>query len=79
MRIRMTEKREDRLRRLMQETGENTKAGAIDVAIKHYLADLEAKRRVISELDDELLEDLSTPWIPLIREVEVEEQVGMMD
>jgi len=43
MRIRMNDEREDRLRRLMQATGESTKAGALDVAVKHYLADLRNK------------------------------------
>ena len=39
----MNDEREDRLRRLMQATGESTKAGALDVAVKHYLADLRNK------------------------------------
>lgn len=42
----MNQEREDRLARLQEATGEKTKAGAIDVAIKHYLADLHAKRGV---------------------------------
>lgn len=71
MRIRMDEEREDRLRRLMQATGENTKAGAIDVAVKHYLNDLRNKQRVADDLDAEVVEELSTPWIPMERETSV--------
>lgn len=71
MRIRMDEEREDRLRRLMERTGESTKAGAIDVAIKHYLLDLENKRRVASDLPTDALEELHTPYLPLERETNV--------
>ncbi len=53
----------------MEATGKNTKSGAIDVACKHYLADLERKRKNIDELQDELVEGLSTPYIPLERKV----------
>jgi hypothetical protein len=70
MRIADTEEREDRIRRLMEATNENTKSGAIDVACKHYLADLERKRKNIQKLPDELVEELSTPYIPLEREVQ---------
>ncbi|WP_257627816.1 hypothetical protein [Haloplanus salinarum] len=71
MRIRMDDEREDRLRRLMEKTGESTKAGAIDAAIKHYLNDLENKRRVADELPTEFIEELHTPWMPLERETNV--------
>lgn len=71
MRIRMDEEREDRLRRLMQATGESTKAGAIDTAIKHYLTDLQNKRRVAESLSTESLEELHTPYLPLERETNV--------
>lgn len=71
MRIRMDEEREDRLRRLMEATGESTKAGAIDAAIKHYLADLRNKKRVADELPTEALEELHTPYIPIERETNV--------
>ena len=50
--IRMDEEREDRLRRLLEATGENTKSGAIDVAIKHYLSDLQNKERVADDPPD---------------------------
>ena len=59
------------MRRLLEETGENTKAGAVDVAIQHYLADLKAKQKVAPQLQDELVEELSTPWIPIERETKV--------
>lgn len=71
MRIRMNPEREDRLARLQEATGEKTKAGAIDAAVKHYLADLRAKRDVAPELEDELAERLSTPWLPIERETRV--------
>lgn len=71
MRIRMTDEREDRLRRLMEATGESTKAGAIDLAIKHYLNDLQNKRRVAEELPTSALEELHTPFLPLDRETNV--------
>ena len=69
MRIRMTDERENRLRRLMEATGENTKSGAIDMACKHYLADLERKQKNIDEIPDELVNELSTPYVPLEREI----------
>lgn len=67
MNIRMTENRERSLRRLMQATGENTKSKAIDTAIRHYLADLENKKRVANTLDPDYIEELSTPWLPMDR------------
>lgn len=43
MRIRMTDKRERRLKRAMDAMDENTKAGAIDRALSHYFADRQNK------------------------------------
>jgi len=63
----MTDKRDDRLRRLMQATGESTKAKALDIAVNHYLTDLRNKRRIADELTREHVTDLSTPWIPIER------------
>lgn len=37
MSLRMTEARERRIERLQEATGENTKAGALDVAANYYL------------------------------------------
>lgn len=71
MRIRMSEEREDRLRRLMQATDENTKAGALDIAVKHYLSDLQNKELVADQLTSEQLEALHTPYIPLERKTSV--------
>lgn len=71
MRIRMDDEREDRLRRLMEATGEKTKAGALDAAAKHYLADLQNKQQVAEDLDTEIAETLSTPWLPIKRETSV--------
>lgn len=69
MRIRMTDERTKRLRRLMEATGEKTKSGAIDTACKHYLADLERKQKNVEKIPDELVDELSTPYIPLERDV----------
>jgi predicted DNA-binding protein len=68
----MTDERENRLRRLMEATGENTKAGAIDIAVKHYLTDLEQKRQLVDEISPELAEELSTGSMP----IQVETSVG---
>lgn len=65
MRIRMTDERERRLRQAMEVTGENTKAGAIDAALKHLLTDVENKHAVIDRLDQRDAEILSTPWVEL--------------
>jgi len=67
----MNDEREDRLRRLMQATGESTKAGALDIAVKHYLTDLQNKEQVADELSTEFIEELHTPWLPLKRETRV--------
>lgn len=50
---------------------QKTKAGAIDVAVKHYLSDLRAKREVASKHDDKLADRLSTAWFPIERETKV--------
>lgn len=76
MNIRMTEKRERALRRLMQATDENTKSKAIDAAVRHYLADLENKQRVANDLTPEHVAELSTPWLPMERP---ETRVGAHD
>jgi len=67
----MNQEREDRLSRLQEATGEKTKAGAIDTAVKHYLSDLQMKRDVAPELEDDLAERLSTPWLPIDRRTTV--------
>lgn len=67
MNLHLPDDRADRLRRVMNATGENTKAGAIDVALSHYLADLENKQRVADELPTDVVDELSTPWLPLER------------
>ena len=71
MRIHDTDERLDRLRRVMEATGESTKSKAIDVALAHYLQDLENKRRVVRKFDDGLATELSTPWLPIARETRV--------
>jgi hypothetical protein len=69
MRLRMNDERERRLRRLMEETGEKTKSGAIDTAMAHYLADKRNKEKAIHGLSDDAVEQLSTPQLPLGRDV----------
>ena len=71
MSVRMTEERADRLRRVMDATGENTKAKALDVAMNHYLADLANKERVAADLPGDVADDLLTPWLPIDRETQV--------
>ena len=71
MSLRMSEERGDRLRRVMEATGENTKAKALDVAMNHYLDDLANKERVGNDLPADLADDLSTPWLPIERETRV--------
>ena len=71
MRIRMTDEREERIERAMREMGESTKAGAIDRALKHYLADKRAKEEIADELASEHVEALSTAWLSMERETSV--------
>jgi len=61
----MTDQRERRMRRLMKATGENTKSGAIDQAMKHYLIDLENKTQLVDELPPEHADALSTGPMPI--------------
>lgn len=68
MRIRRNQKRGDRLARLQEASGEKTKAGASDIAVKHYLADLQAKKNVFPKVSDGLARELSNPWLPIERE-----------
>jgi hypothetical protein len=71
MNLHLPDDRADRLRRVMDATGENTKAGAIDVALSHYLADLENKQHVADELPAQAVDKLSTPWMRIERETNV--------
>lgn len=71
MHIKDTPDRDRRMCQLLQATGENTKAGAVDVAIQHYLEDLAIKKRIAPQLADEIVDELSTPWIPIKRETQV--------
>jgi hypothetical protein len=69
----MTDTRERRLDRAMDAMGENTKAGAIDRALKHYLADKRNKEQVADELPGEIVQELSTPQLPIERKTTVGE------
>jgi len=75
MRLQMNPERKRRFRRVMEATGENTKAGAIDVAMKHYLRDLQQKRQLVDSLEPETAEALSTGSMP----INVEASVGDQD
>lgn len=71
MRIRMNDDREQLHKRLQDATGENTKAGAIDAAAKHFLNDLSNKERIAGEFNNDQAEALSTPWLPIDRETRI--------
>jgi hypothetical protein len=66
----MTDERETRLQRAMDET---TTSGAIDRALAHYLADKRAKAAIADNLATEHVEALSTPYLPIKRETTVGE------
>ena len=74
MSIRMSEDRADRLRRVMEATGENTKAGAVDRAMEGYLELLDALDRAGDHPDmmPELAEALSTPHVEVVYRTEYE-------
>jgi hypothetical protein len=52
---------------LMEATGENTKVGALFVAAEHYLNDKRNKKRLADDLPRELVDELSTPELPMER------------
>jgi len=64
----MTDERETRLQRAMDET---TTCGTIDRALAHYLADKRAKEAIADDLATEHVEALSTPWLTIERETSV--------
>lgn len=68
--IKKTDQRLRLWRQLQEETGEGTVAGAIDVAARHYLRDLELKQQHVEEMPDDLVDALSTPFLPLQRDVQ---------
>lgn len=74
MSIRMTDKRARLIREVMQLTGEKTKAGAIDLALAHYIEDHRQKSKVVQNLDMEVIEALSRNQMPM--ELEQEFSVG---
>lgn len=68
MSLRMTDERAQQLRHVMQATGENTKAKALDIVMNHSLADFDNKHRYADDLDGKMAENFSTPWMPIERE-----------
>lgn len=69
MSLRMSAAREEAILQVMRLTGEKTKAGAIDVALKHYAQDYRNKEMLIDELDPALVEDLNTAYLPMTMEI----------
>jgi hypothetical protein len=74
MSLRVTDKRARLLREVMQLADENTKAGAIDTALAHYIEDHRQKSKIVTDLDPEIADALSTNQLPI--ELEYEYQVG---
>ena len=75
MSLRVDEGRAEAIRQVMQLAGENTKAGAIDTALHHYIRDHRNKKRIVEDLDPDTAEKLSTPELPI--EVEISTAVGL--
>jgi len=63
----------------MEATSEKTKTGALFAAAEHYLADLQNKRRLVTDgaIDPELARELSTTELPI--SVTLETTVGHDD
>ena len=61
----------------MQLTNENTKAGAIVTALAHYIEDHRQKSNLVTDLDPEIVEELSTRQLPM--DLEYEYSVGVAD
>jgi len=74
MSLRVTDKRARLLREVMQLADENTKAGAIDTALAHYIEDHRQKSKLVTNLDPEIADALSTKQLPV--KLEYEYQVG---
>ena len=75
MSLRVDEGRAEAIRQVMELTNENTKAGAIDTALHHYIRDYRNKNRVVEKLDSDIADELSTPELPI--EVEIATSVGL--
>lgn len=70
MSLRVDEGRAEAIREVMQLAGENTKAGAIDTALHHYIRDYRNKKRIVEDLEPEIAEKLSTNELPIEKTVE---------
>ena len=70
MSLRVDEGRAEAIRKVMQLTGENTKAGAIDAALHHYIRDHRNKEAIIDDLDPSVVKKLSTSELPMTMEIE---------
>jgi len=57
--------RDELVNRIQEISGENTKAGAIDRALAHYVQDYRQKQRLVTELDRDTAERLSTSEMPI--------------
>jgi len=71
MRIRMNEDRERWIEQVKELAEEQTKSGAIDIALQHYIADVRNKQQVADELPTDVLEELHTPFLPMDRTTDV--------
>lgn len=74
MSLRITDKRARLLREMMQLSGENTKAGAIDTVLAHYIEDHRQKSKSVTDLASEIADALSTKQLPV--KLEYQYQVG---
>lgn len=66
MRVRTEIKgRDETLRLLIEATGETNKTKALFAAAEHYLQDRRQKQRLVSDLDRDMAERLSTKQLPI--------------
>jgi len=56
-RIRDTDVRDRRFRRIIEEIDKDSKSGAMDTAMKHYLKSLEDTRQLADNLEEEFNEE----------------------
>lgn len=61
----LTDRRTRRMERLVEETDVNTKADALDIAIQHYLACLDAWPDAARTLTPEQADAISTPQLSI--------------
>ena len=77
MGLRVDEGRAESIRKVMQLTGESTKAGASDKALHHFVRDHQNKENLVDELGPELDERLGSAELPV--EISIETSVGIVE